>query len=62
MDATRLHLFDPEDGRNLTSSQEGPAATGGDGDGQSPVGRDPEPAVEERGEGQAAQEEDRPAG
>ena len=28
---------------------EGPAATGGDGDGQSPVGRDPEPAVEQRG-------------
>ena len=34
MDATRLQLFDPEDGRNLTSDQEGPAAVGG----QSPQG------------------------
>ena len=61
VDATRLQLFDPSDGRNLTSSQEGPPATGGNGDGQSPVGRDPEPAAEERGEGQAAQEDDRPS-
>ncbi len=61
VDATRLQLFDPSDGRNLTSSQEGPPATGGNGDGQSPVGRDPDPAVEERGEGQAAQEDDRPS-
>ena len=29
VDATRLILFDPEDGRNLTTEQKGPAATGG---------------------------------
>jgi multiple sugar transport system ATP-binding protein len=38
VDATKLHLFDPDDGRNLTTDKEGPAATG---DGQSPVGREP---------------------
>jgi multiple sugar transport system ATP-binding protein len=38
VDATRLHLFDPDDGRNLTTDKEGPAATG---DGQSPLGREP---------------------
>ncbi len=58
VDATRLQLFDPSDGRNLTTSKHGPAAVGGDG--QSPAARDPEPAVEERPEGQAAQEGDRP--
>jgi multiple sugar transport system ATP-binding protein len=42
VDATRLILFDPEDGRNLTTDQEGPAATRG----QSPAGREPEPAAE----------------
>ena len=47
MDATRLHLFDPEDGRNLTAEQEGPAAVGG----QSPQG---EPA-EASAEGEAPQ-------
>jgi multiple sugar transport system ATP-binding protein len=29
VDATRIHLFDPEDGRSLTTSQQGPAATDG---------------------------------
>jgi multiple sugar transport system ATP-binding protein len=29
VDATRIHLFDPEDGRSLTTTQEGPAATDG---------------------------------
>ena len=29
VDADRLHLFDPEDGRNLTVSGRAPAATGG---------------------------------
>ena len=33
VDADRLHLFDPEDGRNLTVSGSAPAATGG-GDAQ----------------------------
>ena len=28
VDATRLHLFDPEDGRNLMVDAEGPAAVG----------------------------------
>jgi multiple sugar transport system ATP-binding protein len=29
VDATKIHLFDPEDGRSLTTSQKGPAATDG---------------------------------
>jgi multiple sugar transport system ATP-binding protein len=36
VDASSLHLFDPEDGRSLTSSTQGPPAT----DGQGPGGRD----------------------
>ena len=42
VDSTRLTLFDPQDGRNLTTDQQGPAATGG----QSAAGREPaaEPA------------------
>jgi multiple sugar transport system ATP-binding protein len=40
VDATKLHLFDPSDGRSLTSDSGGaPAATGG----QSPAGREPAP-------------------
>jgi multiple sugar transport system ATP-binding protein len=39
VDASRLHLFDPDDGRSLTTEREGPAATG---DGQSPMGQEPE--------------------
>ena len=31
VDATRLHLFDPENGINLTVEQKGPPATTGDG-------------------------------
>jgi multiple sugar transport system ATP-binding protein len=42
VDATRLILFDPEDGRNLTTERQGPPATGG----QSPAGREPEAATE----------------
>jgi multiple sugar transport system ATP-binding protein len=38
VDATRLMLFDPEDGRNLTTDKQGPAATGGQGT----SGREPE--------------------
>jgi multiple sugar transport system ATP-binding protein len=44
VDSSRLHLFDPDDGRNLTTEKRGPAATG---DGQSPLGREPEAAPEE---------------
>jgi multiple sugar transport system ATP-binding protein len=39
VEAGRIHLFDPEDGRNLTADARGPAATGG---GQGAGGRDPE--------------------
>jgi multiple sugar transport system ATP-binding protein len=42
VDATRLILFDPEDGRNLTTERQGPPATRG----QSPAGREPEAATE----------------
>jgi multiple sugar transport system ATP-binding protein len=45
VDASRLHLFDPEDGRSLTTDKAGPAAT----DGQSPHGRDPEVPPAEAG-------------
>jgi multiple sugar transport system ATP-binding protein len=44
VDAARLHLFDPEDGRSLTTDKQGPAATG---DGQSPVGQEPQAAPQE---------------
>jgi multiple sugar transport system ATP-binding protein len=49
VDATRLHLFDPEDGRNLTTEKQGPAAVG---DGQGPVEREPEAAQEGEAEQQ----------
>jgi multiple sugar transport system ATP-binding protein len=39
VDATKLHLFDPEDGRTLTSSKRGPAATDG---GQGTSGQEPD--------------------
>ncbi|MEA2364292.1 MAG: multiple sugar transport system ATP-binding protein [Thermoleophilaceae bacterium] len=39
VDATRVHLFDPEDGRNLTTDAKGPSAVNG---GQGGGGRDPE--------------------
>ena len=44
VDSSALQLFDPGDGRNLTTEKTGPAATG---DGQSPVGQDPEARPEE---------------
>jgi multiple sugar transport system ATP-binding protein len=44
VDSSRLHLFDPEDGRSLTTEKRGPAATG---DGQSPAGYEPEARPEE---------------
>jgi multiple sugar transport system ATP-binding protein len=58
VDATRLILFDPEDGRNLTTDEKGPAATRGQG----PGGREPE-AAERRDEAETmtgAAEEPRP--
>jgi multiple sugar transport system ATP-binding protein len=33
VDATRVHLFDPEDGRNLTTEEAGPAAVGAESTG-----------------------------
>jgi multiple sugar transport system ATP-binding protein len=44
VDASRLHLFDPEEGRNLTAGREGPPATG---DGQPTAGQAPEAAPAE---------------
>jgi multiple sugar transport system ATP-binding protein len=38
VESTRLHLFDPDDGRNLTVEQRGPAATTGDGAGRAREG------------------------
>ena len=37
VDSSRIQLFDPDDGRSLTTDKSGPAATGG----QSPLGEDP---------------------
>jgi multiple sugar transport system ATP-binding protein len=45
VDASRIHLFDPEDGRNLTAEATGPPATGG-GQGS----EEPAPATEGEGE------------
>ena len=42
VDARKLHLFDPKDGRSLTSEAGGPPATGGQG----PGGHEPEPRSE----------------
>jgi multiple sugar transport system ATP-binding protein len=39
VDASKVHLFDPDDGRNLTAGPEAPAAT----DGQSTAGQEPAP-------------------
>ncbi len=44
VDASRLHLFDPEEGRNLTAGREAPPATG---DGQPTAGQEPEAAPQE---------------
>jgi multiple sugar transport system ATP-binding protein len=47
VDAGAVHLFDPTDGRSLTSDEKAPAAVGG---GQSSLGSEPEPAEGEAGE------------
>jgi multiple sugar transport system ATP-binding protein len=39
VDASKVHLFDPDDGRNLTAGPEAPSAT----DGQSTAGQEPAP-------------------
>jgi len=39
VDASRIHLFDPDDGRNLTTDKSGSPATDG---GQSPLGQEPQ--------------------
>jgi multiple sugar transport system ATP-binding protein len=44
VDSSSLHLFDTDDGRNLTTEKEGPAAVGV---GQSPLGQEPEARAEE---------------
>jgi multiple sugar transport system ATP-binding protein len=44
VDATRLHLFDPEEGRNLTAEEQAPAAVG---DGQPPVAQEPPAPAQE---------------
>jgi multiple sugar transport system ATP-binding protein len=49
VDASRIHLFDPDDGRNLTTDKSGPAAT----EGQSPLGEEPEPDADEQPPGAA---------
>jgi multiple sugar transport system ATP-binding protein len=51
VDATRVHLFDPDDGRSLTTDAKGPAAVDG---GQGGGGRDPDvpPQADDRPEGQ----------
>src|SRR5215211_6020404 len=51
VDASQIKLFDPDDGRNLTTEQKGPAATVG---GQSPMGREPDRAEQETEPGSAA--------
>jgi multiple sugar transport system ATP-binding protein len=51
VDATQIHIFDPDDGRSLTTQQAGPAATGG---GQSPMGREPDRSEERPEPGAAA--------
>ena len=43
VDPARLHLFDPGDGRSLTSRHSAPPAT----DGQSPAGHEPDPRQDE---------------
>jgi multiple sugar transport system ATP-binding protein len=44
VDSSRLHLFDPEEGRNLTTARQGPPATG---DGQPSAGEEPQAAPQE---------------
>ena len=48
VDASKVHLFDPEDGRNLTTDAKGPSAVDGQGEGgRAPRSRrrPPEPGI-----------------
>ena len=55
VDASRVHLFDPEDGRNLTTEGRGPSALAGregsDGDGAGGPRAGDEPVTEVEGAG-----------
>ena len=44
VDATRVHLFDPEDGRNLTADSQAPSAVDGQGAGGSEPDREASPS------------------
>jgi multiple sugar transport system ATP-binding protein len=57
VDATRLQLFDPEDGRNLMVDAEGPAAVGPQADGEQPATASQDEAAATPGEASAAPDE-----
>ena len=57
VDASKVHLFDPEDGRNLTTDAKGPSAVDGQGGG----GREPEVAPPPAGTADTACPERLPA-
>ena len=61
VDATRLHLFDPENGVNLTVQQQAPPATTGDGAGDgAPAGAPADTSQDVTGEDPRARREETP--
>ena len=61
VDATRLHLFDPENGVNLTVDQQAPPATTGDGAGDgAPAGTPADTSQDVTGEDPQARREETP--
>jgi multiple sugar transport system ATP-binding protein len=61
VDATRLHLFDPENGVNLTVEQQAPPATTGDGAGdRAPAGAPADTSQDVTGEDPQARREETP--
>jgi multiple sugar transport system ATP-binding protein len=61
IDATRLHLFDPENGVNLTVDQQAPPATTGDGAGDgAPAGTPADTSQDVTGEDPQARREETP--
>ena len=61
VDATRLHLFDPENGVNLTVEQQAPPATTGDGAGDgAPAGAPADTSQDVTGEDPQARREETP--
>jgi multiple sugar transport system ATP-binding protein len=61
VDATRLHLFDPENGVNLTVDQQAPPATTGDGAGDgAPAGAPADTSQDVTGEDPQARREETP--